>query len=85
MKWRRLLSFKRWSEVFRRLPRLLRATEIPLREKLLFIVPALLYWVLPDVMPFMPIDDIGVTLILMNWFVSRAERKYPVLPSSTAS
>ncbi|KQY88143.1 hypothetical protein ASD24_25825 [Paenibacillus sp. Root52] len=85
MKWRRLLSFKRWSEVFRRLPRLLRATEIPLREKLLFIIPALLYWVLPDVMPFMPIDDIGVTLILMNWFVSRAERKYPVLPSGTAS
>ncbi|WP_145045984.1 hypothetical protein [Paenibacillus xylanexedens] len=85
MKWRRLLSFKRWSEVFRRLPRLLRATEIPLREKLLFIIPALLYWVLPDVMPFMPIDDIGVTLILMNWFVSRAERKYPVLPSGTTS
>ncbi|WP_338542938.1 hypothetical protein [Paenibacillus tundrae] len=85
MKWRRLLSLKRWSEVFRRLPRLLRAKEIPIREKLLFIIPALLYWVLPDVMPFMPIDDIGVTLILMNWFVSRAERKYPVLPSGTTS
>jgi len=81
MKWRRLLSFKRWTEVFKRLPRLLRAPQIPLHEKLLFIIPVLLYWVLPDVMPFMPIDDIGVTLLLMNWFVSRAERKYPVLPS----
>ncbi|PYY28107.1 Uncharacterized protein PIL02S_03243 [Paenibacillus illinoisensis] len=81
MKWRRLLSFKRWTEVFKRLPRLLRAPQIPLHEKLLFIIPVILYWVLPDVMPFMPIDDIGVTLLLMNWFVSRAERKYPVLPS----
>ncbi|KOY13245.1 hypothetical protein [Paenibacillus xylanivorans] len=85
MKWRRLLSFKRWTQVFKRLPRLLRAPQIPLGEKLLFIIPALLYWVLPDVMPFMPIDDIGVTLLLMNWFVSRAERKYPVLTAGESS
>ncbi|WP_413404100.1 hypothetical protein [Paenibacillus amylolyticus] len=85
MKWRSLLSFKRWTQVFKRLPRLLRAPQIPLGEKLLFIIPALLYWVLPDVMPFMPIDDIGVTLILMNWFVSRAERKYPVLQEGAPS
>lgn len=42
-----------------------------------FLVPVGLYWVLPDVMPFVPIDDIGVTLIVMGWFVARMERKYP--------
>lgn len=36
MKWRRLLSFKRWTQVFKRLPRLLRAPQIPLGEKLLY-------------------------------------------------
>ena len=49
------------------------------RDKLLFLVPVALYWVLPDFMPFLPIDDIGVTMLLMNWFVSRVERKYPGL------
>ncbi|GIO84320.1 hypothetical protein J25TS5_12520 [Paenibacillus faecis] len=34
-----------------------------------------MYWVLPDVLPFIPIDDIAVTMLLMNWFVDRAERK----------
>jgi hypothetical protein len=68
MKWKRLLSLRQWSHVFRRTPRFITSSKIPLGEKLLFAVPVLLYWVLPDVMPFMPIDDIGVT---------RAERKYP--------
>ncbi|WP_046215691.1 hypothetical protein [Paenibacillus wulumuqiensis] len=61
--------------VFRKLPGLLTSRELPLREKLLFAIPVLVYWVMPDVMPFMPIDDIGVTLLMMNWFVSRAETK----------
>ncbi|MGG1617113.1 hypothetical protein ACIFQM_14740 [Paenibacillus sp. NRS-1782] len=77
MKWKKLLSLRQWSYVFRRMPRFITSSKIPLGEKLLFAVPVLLYWVLPDVMPFMPIDDIGVTLLLMNWFVTRAERKYP--------
>ncbi|AUS25969.1 MULTISPECIES: hypothetical protein [Paenibacillus] len=77
MKWKKLLSLRQWSHVFRRIPRLITSSRIPLGEKLLFAVPVLLYWILPDVMPFMPIDDIGVTLLLMNWFVTRAERKYP--------
>ncbi|WP_068496772.1 hypothetical protein [Paenibacillus kribbensis] len=77
MKWKRLLSLRQWSHVIRRMPRLITSSKIPWSEKLLFAVPVLLYWVLPDVMPFMPIDDIGVTLLLMNWFVTRVERKYP--------
>lgn len=79
MKMQKLWSLKRWSHIFRRLPRLITSSKVPLPEKLLFLVPAGLYWVLPDVMPFMPVDDIAVTMLLMNWFVTRAERKYPVL------
>ncbi|MDN4616783.1 hypothetical protein QCD85_01650 [Paenibacillus sp. PsM32] len=75
MKWNRFFSLQQWAHVFKRLPSLLTSRELPLGEKLLFLIPVLTYWVLPDVMPFMPIDDIGVTLLMMNWFVTRAERK----------
>lgn len=75
VKWNRFFSLQQWAHVFKRLPSLLTSRELPLGEKLLFLIPVLTYWVLPDVMPFMPIDDIGVTLLMMNWFVSRAERK----------
>jgi hypothetical protein len=27
-------------------------------------------------MPFIPVDDIAVTLFLMNFFTARAEKKY---------
>ncbi|MCM3783147.1 hypothetical protein M3231_09170 [Neobacillus mesonae] len=77
MKWKKLLSLKSWSHVFKRLPALLLSSEVRLSDKLLFLVPAILYWVLPDMLPFLPIDDIGVTMLLMNWFVQRAESKYP--------
>ncbi|MBP2001334.1 uncharacterized membrane protein YkvA (DUF1232 family) [Paenibacillus shirakamiensis] len=79
MKLQKLWSAKNWAHVFRRLPRLMTSSQIPLGEKMLFLVPALLYWILPDAIPFMPLDDIAVSMILMNWFVNRAERKYPVL------
>ncbi len=75
MKWSKIWSLRHWSHVFRRLPALLRSPRIPLLDKLLLVVPAILYWVLPDVLPFIPIDDMAVTMLLMNWFVSRAERK----------
>lgn len=51
--------------------------RIPLGEKALFAVPVLLYWVLPDVMPFFPIDDLTVTVLLAAWFAGRMEKKYP--------
>lgn len=75
MKWSKIWSMRHWGHVFRRLPALLRSPRIPLMDKLLLVVPAILYWVLPDVLPFIPIDDMAVTMLLMNWFVSRAERK----------
>lgn len=74
--WRRLLSIRRWGHVFRRIVPLLRSSRIPFREKLLFAVPALVYWIMPDVLPTLPIDDVAVIMLLMNWFTDRAERKY---------
>lgn len=79
MKWRRLWSFRRWSHVFQRIFGYLVSPRVALGDKLLFLIPVALYWVLPDMMPFMPIDDIGFTMLLMNGFVSRVERKYPGL------
>lgn len=79
MKWSRLWSFRHWGYIFRRVPRLLRSRRIPLLDKLLLVVPALVYWVIPDVLPFIPIDDIAVTMLLMNWFVSHAESKDPTM------
>ncbi len=78
-KWTRLFSAKQWLHVFKKLPGLLTSRELPLKEKMLFLIPVLAYWIMPDVMPFMPIDDIGVTLLMMNWFVSRAESKLSVI------
>ena len=85
MKWRRLFSLNRWSHIIRRLPALLTSSKVSMLDKMLFLVPAFLYWVLPDVLPFMPIDDIGVTMLLMNWFVTRAERKYSINASGDLS
>lgn len=77
MKWRRFWSLRYWSHIFRRTWPLLGSRKVPWFDKLLLTVPALAYWVLPDVMPMIPIDDMAVTMLLMNWFVTRAERKYP--------
>lgn len=72
-KWFRL---RYWIQMLRNSWRLLLSERVPFKEKLLFLVPAVLYWVLPDVLPYLPIDDAAVTLLLANWFVSRANRKY---------
>lgn len=76
--WAKWLSLRRWGHVFRRILPLLRSPRVPMYEKLLFAVPAIIYWVMPDVLPWVPIDDMAVTLLLMNWFTARAERKYRV-------
>ncbi|MCU6794673.1 MULTISPECIES: hypothetical protein [Paenibacillus] len=76
--WRRLLSFRNWGHVFQRIIPLLFSSKVPLREKLLFVIPAVVYWVAPDLLPFLPVDDIAVSLLLMNFFTDRVERKYAV-------
>ncbi|WP_424766798.1 hypothetical protein [Paenibacillus sp. sgz302251] len=77
---RKLLSLRHWQRTFARIFLLLRSKDVPLRDKLLFTVPALLYWVLPDVLPlpFLPIDDIAVTMLLAGWFARRMETKYNI-------
>lgn len=74
------MARKSIGRLWRRLPsrvwRILRAPEVALTDKLIFIVPVALYWVLPDVMPFMPIDDAAVTALAAAWFAQRMERKY---------
>ncbi|GAB2699610.1 hypothetical protein ACFQWB_15215 [Paenibacillus thermoaerophilus] len=74
---RKWLSLRRWSHVLRNVWRLLRSPRVPLRDKLLFVVPVLVYTVAPDVLPLVPIDDIGVAMIAAKLFVSWVERRYP--------
>jgi uncharacterized membrane protein YkvA (DUF1232 family) len=69
-------SLRYWWRLLPRVMRLLASPRIPVWEKLLFVIPALAYWVFPDLMPFVPIDDAVVTLLLAEWFAGRMERKY---------
>lgn len=75
----RLWSLRGWWRAAARVLRILRSSQVPLRVKLLFVVPVLLYWVLPDAMPGLPFDDMAVTLLLTGWFASYTEKKYPQL------
>lgn len=73
---RKLLSLRHWRLVFVRIYHLLAAKEVRLVDKLLYLVPVLLYWVLPDVLPFLPVDDIAVTMIAAEFYTRYMERKY---------
>ncbi|MDU5143426.1 MAG: hypothetical protein E6230_14700 [Paenibacillus dendritiformis] len=64
--------------LFRAAPRLLLSPRVPLKEKGIFAGLVLLYWVMPDFVPFMPIDDILFTMILMPWFSKRVMKYDPV-------
>lgn len=75
---RKIFSLGHWRSVFKRAFRLLLSPQIPLKEKLWFGVPILLYWILPDVLPYLPFDDIAVTMFVANWFTERIEKKYPI-------
>lgn len=74
---RRLLSLRHWKHTFARVYRLLRSPRVRLADKLLFAVPVLLYWVLPDALPFVPVDDIAVTMLAAEWFARWMEGRYP--------
>lgn len=74
---RKLLSLRHWSHVFKIVSRLLLSPKVLIRDKLILLVPAVLYWILPDVIPFLPIDDIAVTMGLAHIFATNMEKKYP--------
>lgn len=76
---RKLLSLRHWKSTFLLIYKLLKSNQVSIFDKLLFVVPVLLYWVLPDVMPFVPIDDIAFTMIVSEWFAVRMGRKYNIL------
>ncbi len=73
---RKLLSLRHWKGVFVRVWHLLRSKNVPLHHKLLFAVPVLLYWVLPDALPLLPVDDIAVTMLAAEWFTRWMEKKH---------
>jgi uncharacterized membrane protein YkvA (DUF1232 family) len=75
---RKLLSLRHWKGTFGLIFKLLKSRDVELKDKLLFGVPVLLYWVLPDVLPMMPIDDIAVTMIVSEWFARRMQTKYNI-------
>ncbi|TBL81205.1 hypothetical protein [Paenibacillus thalictri] len=75
---RKLLSLRHWSHIFKRVYKLIVSPHVPFAHKLLFIIPVLLYWVLPDVMPFTPIDDIAVTMLAAGWFAKWMEGKHGI-------
>jgi len=70
----------RWITIWKHLPgrvwRILRSPRVSLMDKLLFIVPVALYWVLPDFMPFIPIDDAAFTALAAGLYARAMERKY---------
>ncbi|RED65565.1 hypothetical protein [Cohnella lupini] len=74
------MARRSWISLWKHLPgrvwRLLRSERVSLRDKLLFIVPVALYWVLPDFMPFLPIDDAAFTALAASWYAHAMERKY---------
>lgn len=75
---RKLLSLRHWKRTFVRIFQLLLSKNVSLLDKLIFSVPVLLYWVMPDVLPLplLPIDDIAVTMLIAEWFARRMETKY---------
>ncbi|MCQ6560809.1 hypothetical protein [Paenibacillus mendelii] len=73
---RKLFSLRHWRHVFVRIFRLLASKDVRLVDKLIYLVPVLLYWVLPDVMPLLPVDDIAVTMLAAEWYTRYMERKY---------
>ncbi|MCD9023182.1 hypothetical protein [Cohnella silvisoli] len=74
------MARRSWIALWRHLPgrvwHILRSERVSLKDKLIFIIPVALYWVLPDFMPFMPIDDAAFTAIAASWYARAMERKY---------
>ncbi|MBH5318245.1 hypothetical protein I6N90_10535 [Paenibacillus sp. GSMTC-2017] len=74
----KLLSLRHWKNTFALIFRVLKSRDVLLRDKLLFAIPVLLYWIMPDFLPFIPVDDIAVTMIISEWFAQRMAKKYNI-------
>lgn len=60
--------------LFQSAPTLLLSPKVPWKMKALFVGAVLLYWVLPDLLPLLPIDDVLFTIIVIPWFAKRAAK-----------
>ncbi|MDK8182441.1 hypothetical protein [Paenibacillus sp. UMB4589-SE434] len=63
--------------LFRSAPALLGSRYVPFKLKFFFVGAVFLYWIMPDLMPFMPIDDIVFTMVLIPWFSKQAKKYEP--------
>lgn len=77
---KKLLSLKHWVNTFKLVFKLLLSGQVRWWEKALFLIPVGLYWLIPaDLIPLLPIDDIGITMILAHWFAERLSTRYNIL------
>lgn len=53
---------------------LLADPKVSRRKKVLFPLLVLVYWIMPDLMPFFPLDDLLFTLLMTFLFTRSAER-----------
>jgi len=67
-----------WMRIPSRVWRIMRSDRVSLRDKMIFVVPVALYWILPDFMPFLPIDDAAFTAVAAVWYARAMERKYGI-------
>jgi hypothetical protein len=74
----KLLSLRHWGATFSLIYKLIMSRQVLWWEKLIFIVPVAVYWISPDLMPFLPVDDIAFTMIIAEAFASRMARKYNI-------
>ncbi|MFD2117316.1 hypothetical protein ACFSTH_10340 [Paenibacillus yanchengensis] len=79
----KLLSLRHWKSTLLLIFQVMKSKEVALLDKLIFTIPVLLYWILPDILPGLPVDDIAVTMALAEWFAQRMRRKYQFLNKKT--
>lgn len=75
---RKLWSLRHWKSTFSLIYKLIISPQVAWWEKLIFVVPVAVYWISPDLMPFLPIDDIAFTMIVAEAFASRMAKKYNI-------
>lgn len=57
-----------------RLLRLMLDPRVSRQKKIIFPLLVVLYWVLPDLMPFLPLDDLLFAALMTFWFANSAEK-----------
>ena len=75
---KKLLSLRHWGATFKLIFKLITSSQVLWWEKLIFVVPVIIYWISPDLMPFLPVDDIAFTMIVAEAFASRMATKYNI-------